>query len=220
MLIELQNIKKRLSSEQRYGRLKDVNLRVARGDFLAIVGPSGSGKTTLFNILGCLDGSSAGRYLFDGEDISDFPEKKLFEIRKNKIGYIFQSFNLIPTLSVYENVELPMWGSRCKPSQIKSRIENLLQELEIAHLAGRYPRQLSGGQKQRVAIARALVRRPKVVLADEPTANLDSKTSKTMMNLLLKEAKANNTSFLIASHDVELLAQIKNVYKIVDGVIK
>ena len=219
MLLSLRNIKKdyTLSKTISVPALKGVNLQIAKGEFVAVIGPSGSGKSTLLNILGCLDNCSSGSYLFEDEEISKCKESYLSDFRRNKVGFIFQSFNLIPTLNVYENVELPLWHSSISHEEKKSRIHDLLDQLEILELKNRFPKHLSGGQQQRVAIARALVRKPLLVLADEPTASLDSKTSQIMLKLLQKEAKLHDTTFIIASHDTELLAKIENKIHLKDG---
>lgn len=220
MLVELEQISKVYmpAKEVSIPALQEIDLNVCKGDFAALVGPSGSGKTTMFNIIGCLDKPTSGRLLFMGQEISELKEKRLVKIRRHHIGYVFQSFNLIPTLTAYENAEYPLWNfARISRREKRERILSLFEQLEISHLKNRYPKHLSGGQQQRVAIARALVGKPALVLADEPTANLDSTTSQLMIELMRKEAQVTGTTFIFATHDTELLKNIHDVIYLRDG---
>lgn len=222
MLLQLKEIKKtyKLAKDVSVPALRGVDLTIKKGDFTAIIGPSGSGKTTLFNIIGCLDKPTSGNIMFQEKDITNLKEGSLVKIRRQNIGYIFQSFNLVPTLTAYENAEYPFWNQPgVGRKERKSRILKLFEQLEIASLKNRYPKHLSGGQQQRVAIARALVLKPSLVLADEPTANLDSTTSQLMIDLMQKEAKITGTTFIFATHDLELLKHISDIVYLKDGQI-
>lgn len=200
--------------------LKGLNLEIKQGEFCAIIGPSGSGKTTLLNLLGCIDRPDAGRIYFDQQEITELREKQLIQIRRNKIGYIFQFFNLIPTLTALENAQMPFWYARNKEhSKFNDNLSRLYKEIGIDDLKSRYPKQLSGGQQQRVAIARALANFPEFVLADEPTGNLDSVNTREIMELMKQESKSLKASFLVATHDFSLLNYFDKVITLKDGVI-
>jgi len=182
--------------------LKGVSLKVSDGEFLSIAGPSGSGKTTLLNIIGCIDDASSGRVKIDGRDISSLKSRERAELRNEKIGFIFQTFNLIPVLTAFENVEFAMMlrGNASKADQ-KTRTEDILELVGLKDFMKRKPTELSGGQQQRVAIARALVKKPSLVLADEPTANLDSETASGILMLMRELNKHENVSFIFSTHD-------------------
>ncbi len=200
--------------------LKGINLEIKQGEFCAIIGPSGSGKTTLLNLLGCIDRPDAGRIYFDQHEITGLREKQLIKIRRNKIGYIFQFFNLVPTLTALENAQMPFWYARNKEySKFNDNLSRLYKEIGIDDLKSRYPKQLSGGQQQRVAIARALANFPEFVLADEPTGNLDSVNTREIMELMKQESKSLKASFLVATHDFSLLNYFDKVITLKDGVI-
>lgn len=202
--------------------LKGVDFTVEEGDFLSIVGPSGSGKTTLLNIIGCIDQASEGRVLIHGEEIHRMTDRKLTDLRLHKIGFIFQTFNLIPVLTVRENVEFPlllMKRNRLSKSQIRDRVETLVTEVGLHEYIEHRPYELSGGQRQRVAIARALVTNPDIVLADEPTANLDSETGQKILALMKELNEIENTTFIFSTHDPDVLKYAKDVVKIRDGKI-
>jgi putative ABC transport system ATP-binding protein len=177
--------------------LNGVNVHLKKGEFVAIMGPSGCGKSTLLNILGLLDNPTKGTYIFDGTDISNLKEKNRTQFRKGNVGFIFQSFNLIDDINVFANVELPLLYLKMKPSERKRRVDEVLQRMKIDHRAKHFPQQLSGGQQQRVAIARAVVANPGLILADEPTGNLDSKNGIEVMNLLTELNKEGATILMV-----------------------
>ena len=176
-----------------------MNLHVDEGEFVAIMGPSGCGKSTLLNILGLLDNPTEGSYQLLGQEVADLREKDRTRVRKGKIGFVFQSFNLIDELNVFENVELPLTYLGMKASERKQRVHDILKRMAISHRAQHFPQQLSGGQQQRVAIARAVVTNPKLILADEPTGNLDSKNGAEVMNLLT-ELNSEGTTVIMVTH--------------------
>lgn len=179
--------------------LNNVNIEVNEGEFVAIMGPSGCGKSTLLNILGLLDNPTAGEYYLNGTEVSKYTEAQRTSLRKGVIGFVFQSFNLIDELNVYENIELPLLYMGVPASERKQRIEQAMERMAISHRAKHFPQQLSGGQQQRVAIARAVVANPKLILADEPTGNLDSKNGKEVMDLL-KELNKEGTTIVMVTH--------------------
>ena len=183
--------------------LNEVTMQVERGEFVAIMGPSGCGKSTLLNILGTLDSPTSGSYFFEGKQVDKMNENQLTALRKGNLGFIFQSFNLIDELNVYENVELPLTYLGYKASDRRKMVENMLRRMNISHRAKHFPQQLSGGQQQRVAIARAVVTNPKLILADEPTGNLDSKNGAEVMNLLTELNKEGTTIIMVthSQHD-------------------
>ena len=197
--------------------LFDVNLHIYPGDFVSIIGPSGSGKTTLLNILACLDRPTSGVYNFFGEDVSLKTNDQMSEIRNLRIGFIFQSFNLIPRHTALENVIMPLhYSDRHKSSNFREMGRNALDLVGLSDRIGHYPNELSGGQQQRVAIARALVTNPEIILADEPTGNLDSKTSDDIMSLL-KDLNSDGKTVITITHDNEIASQAAEVIKIKDG---
>ena len=179
--------------------LNEVSLEIKKGEFVAIMGPSGCGKSTLLNILGTLDSSTSGKYFFDGKEIDKMSESQLTSFRKGNIGFVFQNFNLIDELTVYENVELPLVYLNSKKSERKTKVMEVLERMNIAHRAGHFPQQLSGGQQQRVAIARAVVTDCPLILADEPTGNLDSTNGLEVMELL-SELNRQGTTVVIVTH--------------------
>jgi putative ABC transport system ATP-binding protein len=194
--------------------LDKVTFEVQKGEFVAIMGPSGCGKSTLLNIIGLLDNPSDGKYLFDNTDVSSFKERHRTDMRKGNIGFVFQSFNLIDELNVYENVELPLIYLRLKASQRKQMVESILERMKIGHRKKHFPQQLSGGQQQRVAIARAVVANPKLILADEPTGNLDSKNGLEVMKLLSELNKEGTTIIMVthSEHDAGFAHRIMNLF--------
>jgi len=183
--------------------LNKVNMEVKAGEFVAIMGPSGCGKSTLLNIIGLLDSPSSGKYFMNGEDVTQLKENKRSKLRKGNIGFVFQSFNLIEELTVYENVELPLLYLDLSNEERKQRVIESLTEMKIAHRAKHFPKQLSGGQQQRVAIARAVVTKPKLILADEPTGNLDSTNGEEVMNLLSKLNEEGTTIIMVTHSSID-----------------
>jgi len=181
--------------------LNKVTLNVKEGEYVAVMGPSGCGKSTLLNILGLLDNPSSGSYIFNGTEVANLKERDRTIFRKGNIGFVFQSFNLIDELNVYENVELPLIYLKMKPSDRKKQVEDVLERMKIGHRAKHFPQQLSGGQQQRVAIARAVVANPKLILADEPTGNLDSKNGIEVINLLTELNKEGTTIIMVTHSD-------------------
>ena len=200
--------------------IKDLTLKIDYGEFIAIVGPSGSGKSTVLNILGCLDKPTSGEVLIDGIDVTKLDITALANFRGENIGFIFQSFNLIPVLSVYENIEYPliMIQNLAQEERYK-RIMQLLKDVDMLDQKDKFPDQLSGGQRQRVAIARALVTKPKIVFADEPTANLDTQTSNQIITLMRNIQKEFNTTFIFATHDEKIVTAVDRIITLVDGEI-
>ncbi len=179
--------------------LAGVDLEVKKGEFVAIMGPSGCGKSTLLNIVGLLDNPSEGEFHFTDQEISTYSERKRAELRKANIGFVFQSFNLIDELTVYENIELPLIYLKYSSSERKKRVEDVMEQMKIMHRRNHFPQQLSGGQQQRVAISRAVVAKPKLILADEPTGNLDSANGQEVMNLLT-DLNENGTTVIMVTH--------------------
>jgi putative ABC transport system ATP-binding protein len=198
--------------------LKEVSLTISAGEFVAIMGPSGCGKSTLLNILGLLDSPTSGSYLFKEKEVSRLKERERTSFRKGNIGFIFQSFNLIDELNVYENVELPLTYLNYKASERRSMVETVLDRMSIGHRANHYPNQLSGGQQQRVAIARAVVTNPSLILADEPTGNLDSKNGLEVMNLLT-ELNHDGATIVMVTHSDRDASYAHRVVNLLDGEI-
>ena len=197
--------------------LKDVNLHVRPQEFVSILGPSGSGKSTLMNIIGCLDVADSGEYLLDGECVDDCTEDQLSEIRGKKIGFIFQQFNLLPELTAYENVEMPLLYHKLTAAQRKERVERTLAQVGLSDRMDHRPSQLSGGQQQRVAIARVLAMEPSIILADEPTGNLDSHSGREIMDILGRLWQAGNTIVLI-THDTQVANEAQRKVYVHDGI--
>ena len=196
--------------------LDHASLHVSPGEFVGIIGPSGSGKSTLMNIIGCLDAADSGEYLLDGIPIENYSENELAHIRNRKIGFVFQSFNLIPKLTAEENVELPLIYQGIKKEERTERVAAALERVKLGKRANHFPTELSGGQQQRVAIARAIVTRPSLILADEPTGNLDSKTTVEIMDIFHELHDQGNTIVLI-THDDSVAAQAGRRVRILDG---
>lgn len=194
--------------------LNKVSLNVKEGEYVAVMGPSGCGKSTLLNILGLLDNPTSGSYLFNGTEVANLRERDRTIFRKGNIGFVFQSFNLIDELNVYENVELPLIYLKMKAGERKKKVEDALERMKIAHRAKHFPQQLSGGQQQRVAIARAVVANPKLILADEPTGNLDSKNGLEVINLLSELNKEGTTIVMVthSDHDAGYAHRIVNLF--------
>jgi putative ABC transport system ATP-binding protein len=201
--------------------LQGVDLTVAQGDFISIAGPSGSGKTTMLNLIGCVDVATSGTVLIDGHDTKSLSDRELTELRLNTLGFIFQSFNLVPVLSVFQNVEFPLLLQRkLNPKERADRVNALLAKVGLDHHSLHRPSELSGGQRQRVAIARALVTRPKIVLADEPTANLDSVTGDTILDLMKEMNQAEGTTFIFSTHDAKVMSHANSIVRLADGKIQ
>ena len=216
-MIELRDVSKIYQiGNERVRALDHVNLHVHPHEFVSVIGPSGSGKSTLMNIIGCLDVADAGQYLLDGMPIEAYSENDLAQVRNKKIGFVFQSFNLIPKLSAEENVELPLIYQGVKRGERQARVKEALERVGLENRAKHLPTELSGGQQQRVAIARALVTRPSLILADEPTGNLDSHTSQEIMDMFREMHEQGNTIVLI-THDNDIAKQAKRVIHILDG---
>ena len=198
--------------------LNDVSLHVKQGEFVAIMGPSGCGKSTLLNIIGLLDNPTSGNYYFNGQEVGHLKEKQRTQVRKGNIGFVFQSFNLIDELNVYENVELPLIYLKKKASEKKELVTSILDRMNISHRVKHFPQQLSGGQQQRVAIARAVVAGPKLILADEPTGNHDSKNGAEVMNLLT-ELNQEGTTIVMVTHSQHDASYAHRVVHLFDGQI-
>lgn len=214
-MLKVENLKKSFRTEDiETIALNGVTFDVNEGEFVAIMGPSGCGKSTLLNILGLLDNPTDGKYTLLGKEVGNLKEKDRTMFRKGNIGFVFQSFNLIDELNVYENVELPLIYLKIKASERKEMVNNILKRMNISHRAGHFPQQLSGGQQQRVAIARAVVCNPSLILADEPTGNLDSKNGKEVMELLSELNKEGTTIIMVthSQHDASYTQRILNLF--------
>ena len=200
--------------------IDDLSLIIEKGEFVSLIGPSGSGKSTVLNMLGCLDKPTSGSLFINEQDITGFTPTQLAQFRGENIGFIFQSFNLIPVLTVYENIEYPLIMIQNLPEkERKKRVERLLEDVEMLEHKDKTPDKISGGQMQRVAIARALVTHPQIVFADEPTANLDSKTAYKIIELMKKIQQEYNTSFIFATHDEKIVANVDRLITLEDGAI-
>jgi len=216
-MIKINDLQKSFRTEEiETVALNGVSLHVAEGEFIAIMGPSGCGKSTLLNILGLLDNPTSGEYHLADTEVGHLKEKQRTDMRKGNIGFVFQSFNLIEEMNVYENVELPLVYLKVKASERKRRVEEALKRMNISHRAKHFPNQLSGGQQQRVAIARAVVANPKLILADEPTGNLDSKNGKDVMNLL-SELNQDGTTIVMVTHSQHDSTYAHRVINLFDG---
>ncbi|MBQ6372036.1 MAG: ABC transporter ATP-binding protein [Oscillospiraceae bacterium] len=216
-MIELRDVSKVYKiGEERVRALDHANLHVYPHEFVSVIGPSGSGKSTLMNIIGCLDTADDGQYLLDGTPIDDYSENELARIRSRKIGFVFQSFNLIAKLSAEENVELPLIYQKVRKGERSRRVKEALERVGLENRARHLPTELSGGQQQRVAIARALVTRPSLILADEPTGNLDSHTSSEILGIF-KELHAQGNTIVLITHDNDIAKQAKRIVHILDG---
>lgn len=214
-MLKTENLKKVFRTDEvETWALNNVNIEVKKGEFVAIMGPSGCGKSTLMNILGLLDNPTEGTYYLDGVEVSKYSEAERTNLRKGVIGFVFQSFNLIDELNVYENIELPLLYMGIPSDERKRRVEEAMERMSIAHRAKHFPQQLSGGQQQRVAIARAVVANPKLILADEPTGNLDSRNGKEMMELLTELNREGTTVVMVthSQHDAGYAGRIINLF--------
>ena len=221
-VVEIQNVFKsyQLGSTEVLA-LRGLSLTIRKGEFAALIGASGSGKTTLLNLVGCLDVADKGKILIENTDIKQLSEDEKSDLRNEKIGFIFQSFNLIPVLSIFENVEIPLTiRKELTPEKRSEKVMAAIRDVGLEEFAHHRPDQLSGGQRQRVAIARALVTEPLLILADEPTANLDSKTAHHIIDLMLELNTKRNMTFFFCTHDEKLMSRVQRIVKIKDGVIQ
>ena len=220
-LLELKDVKKIYQQGKiEVPALRGVDLEVEEGEFTTIFGPSGSGKTTLLNMIGCLDTPTEGEVSLSGKKVSDLSKKDLAMVRRFNIGFVFQAYNLIPVLTAYENVEFAIrLTDHSSESQMKEKVLKILEEVGLKGLESRRPNELSGGEKQRVAIARALVKEPKIVLADEPTANLDSENAAGIVNIMRKMNKELGTTFIFSTHDPAVMKHAKRFINLKDGII-
>lgn len=219
MLLNIQNIYKNYGKEPMIVPvLKDVSLEVVQGDYIAIMGPSGSGKTTLMNIIGCLDRASLGTYLFEDEDISEMNDDALSDLRLNKIGFVFQNFNLLSSETAQENVALPLIYAGIDKEKRNQRAIDVLNKVGLQDRISFKPSQLSGGQKQRVAIARAIINNPKILLADEPTGALDQASGKQVIELF-KSLNDEGVTIIMITHDANVASHAKKIFHIIDGEI-
>jgi len=218
-LIDARSIVKTFASDGgRLSILHGITITIEKGEFVSIVGQSGSGKTTLMNILGCLDIATSGTYLFDGIDIATQSLSDLARIRNKKIGFVFQQFNVLPDLTALDNVMLPQLYANVTTKEARARAKELLERMDLASRMHHYPNQLSGGQQQRVSIARALVNDPMLILADEPTGNLDSQTGSTVFELF-QQLHAMGTTIIIVTHDRELAGKTNRIISLRDGMV-
>jgi len=216
-MIQIENLMKVFRTEEvETTAINDISIEVQDGEFVAIMGPSGCGKSTLLNILGLLDNPSGGKFVFNGIDVTNFRERHRTTLRKSNIGFVFQSFNLIDELTVYQNVELPLVYQKVPPAQRNEMTERALERMGISHRRNHFPQQLSGGQQQRVAIARAVVSNPKVILADEPTGNLDSNNGNEVMNLL-GELNREGTTIIMVTHSQGDAEHAHRIINLLDG---
>ncbi len=220
-LIKMQNLTKVYRTGQFFvNALKDINLVINPGEFLAVMGPSGSGKSTLMNVLGCLDVPTSGKYYLDGEDVSTLNRDQQADVRNRKIGFVFQGFNLLPRMNAIQNIELPLIYAKVKTAVRTRNVTEALHLVGLEERGGHLPSQLSGGQQQRVAIARALVNDPEILLADEPTGNLDTKTSAEIMDVFRKLNEEKRVTFILVTHDRDLGMLTDRIILIRDGCIE
>ena len=220
MLIDIEHIAKSYTmGEETVHAVKDISLKIRKNEYVAIMGPSGSGKSTLMNILGCLDTPTKGSYILNNNVVSEMDDNELAEIRNKEIGFVFQTFNLLPRYSTLKNVELPLVYSGMPAGERKERAENALRNVGLGDRMGHKPNELSGGQRQRVAIARALVNSPSIILADEPTGNLDTKTGDDVMRMFEELWLAGNT-IIVVTHEPDIAAHARRVIRVRDGIIE
>ena len=217
-LVQLEQVSRRYPMDHSFvAALEDVSFRIRRGEFLAVAGPSGSGKSTLLNLIGCIDQPTSGRIFVEGTDSSRLSAAELARLRRNKIGFVFQTFNLIPVFTAFENVEYPLLLQRLPDRDRRRRVGEALESVGLAGRAGHRPDLLSGGERQRVAVARAIVHRPALVLADEPTANLDTRNATQLIDLMHELNRNLGLTFLFSTHDQRLLERAERVIPLCDG---
>ena len=220
-LIEIKDVYKIYQNEEvSVLALQKISFSINEGEFVAIMGPSGSGKSTLLHILGFLDKPSKGTYLFDGKNLNDYSENEIAEMRNEKIGFVFQSFNLLSRTTVFDNVKLPLFYSRKKESEWNNIIKQAIGAVELSNRENHEPSQLSGGEKQRVAIARALINNPSILFADEPTGNLDSKSGKMIMEIMERLNRKDGKTVMLITHDQNIADYADRIIKIKDGMIE
>lgn len=219
-LINIKNIKRDfILGNETINVLKGIDLNINKGEYVALMGPSGSGKSTLMNLLGCLDTPTSGTYILNGNDVSQMTDDSLAEIRNKEIGFVFQTFNLLPRTTALDNVALPMIYAGYSKSERTARATEVLKQVGLGDRMDHEPNQLSGGQRQRVAVARALVNKPSIILADEPTGNLDSKTSIEIMNLF-NEIHANGNTVILVTHEEDIAAYAHRIIRLRDGLVE
>ena len=217
-LVKLESLTKTYrTAEVETTALEGVNIDIREGEFVAIMGPSGCGKSTLLNVVGMLDNPSGGKYIFKGEDISRYSESQLADLRKKNLGFVFQSFNLIDELTVEGNIELALLYQNVSAAERKQRVKEAMERMKIGHRAKHFPTALSGGQQQRVAVARAVVSRPSLILADEPTGNLDSANIDVITGLLIALARERGKTVIVATHDPKVAEAFSVLYRMRDG---
>jgi len=218
-VVELKGVRKEyMLGSTKVEALRGVDLEIEKGEFLAVAGPSGSGKSTMLNMFGCIDVPTAGTVLIDGTDVAGLADRELTRYRREKIGFIFQSFNLVPVLDVYENIEFPLLLKKSLSKKEREKIVmRFVEEVGLSDRLRNKPAELSGGQRQRVAIARALVARPLIILADEPTANLDSATGTKIVELMRQINEIEKTTFIFSTHDAHIMREARRLVKILDG---
>ena len=220
-VMQLSNVSKTYQlGDNPVSALQNINLNIERGEFTALKGPSGSGKSTLLNICGLLDQADEGRYQLNGEDVNGLTQRQLTLLRREEIGFVFQGFNLVPVMTVYENVEYPLLIAGLPATPRHQRVTEILEQVDLGPFAGQLPDHLSGGQRQRVAVARALVKSPALVIADEPTANLDTETAHRIIDLMHDLGRAEQTTFLIATHDERMTSRCDRTLTLIDGVLQ
>lgn len=219
MFLEIKDLRKTFKlGDTLVEALRGISMSINEGEFTGIIGASGSGKTTLLNMVGCIDCPDSGSILLEGRELVSLSEDERSDLRNRKIGFIFQSFNLLPVLNVYENIELPLLvNNQVSEGGRRDRVVNALAAVGLEAFSKQMPERLSGGQRQRVAIARAIVSNPALVLADEPTANLDSKTAHSIIDLMLRLNEENKVTFLFSSHDEKLISRVRRVLRMQDG---
>lgn len=219
-IIEVKKLQKRyLMGDEVIDALKSIDLKVQKNEYLALMGPSGSGKSTLMNLIGCLDSPTSGEYILHGIDVSKMSDSELADVRNKEIGFVFQTFNLLPRMTALENVALPLVYAGVSKVDREERARNVLLEVGLADRMTHKPNELSGGQRQRVAIARALINNPAIILADEPTGNLDSKTSEEIMNIFKEIHKRGNT-IIVVTHEPDIAAFADRIVRLKDGYIE